>query len=126
MVLGRPLTDLRAQPHTTAQPTVHDPLQETQLLYGERVEVRKIEGGWAFIEAVWKDELIGNRGLSRYRWADSTLLFRLFICSLSFIGILTISAIFIIIINLNFPLRAISHRLQKDHFQFQLLIKQTK
>lgn len=56
MVVNAPVVDLRAQPHTTAQPNIHDPLEETQLLYGEAVRVRKQREGWAYIEAVEQPE----------------------------------------------------------------------
>ncbi len=56
MVVTVPVADLRAQPDTRGQPGVHDPLQETQLLYGERVRVLKYRNEWAFIEAVEQPE----------------------------------------------------------------------
>ena len=56
MVVNVPVADLRAQPHTTAQAGVHDPLEETQLLYGERVRVVRARNGWAFVEAVEQPE----------------------------------------------------------------------
>ena len=52
MALHAPIGALRAQPHTVAQPGIHDPLQETQLVYGERVRLLKIQDGWARVEAV--------------------------------------------------------------------------
>ena len=66
MAINVPLIDLRGQPHTTAQPGIHDPLQETQLLYGERVRVRKIEDGWAQIEAVEQPEFTHGRRWEGY------------------------------------------------------------
>ena len=50
------LVDLRAQPHTEAQSGAHDPLEETQLLYGERVRVLKSEDGWSYVEAPEQQE----------------------------------------------------------------------
>ncbi len=56
MMVHVPVTDLRAQPNTTAQPATHDPLQETQLLYGERVRLLTTHAGWARVEAVEQPE----------------------------------------------------------------------
>ena len=56
MAVNVPLTDLRAQPHTIAQAGNHDPLQETQLLYGERVRVLKAQEGWASVQALEQPE----------------------------------------------------------------------
>ena len=57
MVVSVPVADLRAQPHTTAQAHHHDPLQETQILYGERVKVMKTVEGWANVRAIEEPEL---------------------------------------------------------------------
>jgi cell wall-associated NlpC family hydrolase len=56
MTVNVPFTDLRAQPRTRATSTAHDPLQETQLLYGERVRVLNVHDGWAHVEAVEQAE----------------------------------------------------------------------
>ena len=56
MAVNAPVADLRAEPHTTARPGIHDPLEETQLLYGERVRVLKTEEGWAQVEAIQQPE----------------------------------------------------------------------
>ena len=56
MAVNVPLADLRAQPRTTAHPGIHDPLEETQLLYGERVRIVKTDGDWAQVEAVQQPE----------------------------------------------------------------------
>jgi len=56
MVVAIPVADLRGEPHTTVQPEIHDPLQESQLLYGERVRVVKTENGWAHVEALEQPE----------------------------------------------------------------------
>ncbi len=66
MVVSVPLVDLRAQPHTTATPNLHDPLQETQLLYGERVRVRKTRDGWAQVEALEQSEFSHHRKWQGY------------------------------------------------------------
>lgn len=56
-VVIAPVADLRAKPGS-ALPTsaIHDPLQETQLLYGERVKLLNTDGDWAFIEAIEQPE----------------------------------------------------------------------
>ena len=56
MVVKTAVVDLRAQPHTSAQPGAHDPLEETQLLYGEPVRLVKTQDGWAYVEAVEQTE----------------------------------------------------------------------
>ena len=56
MLLNVPVADLRAQPGTEAVPGIHDPLQETQLLYGERVKVTRVADGWAHVEALEQPE----------------------------------------------------------------------
>jgi len=66
MMVSRPLVDLRGEPRTTAQPGVHDPLQETQLLYGERVNVLERRDGWAFVEALEQEEFSHNRRWQGY------------------------------------------------------------
>jgi len=55
-VVTAPVTDLRAQPGSVAVPNTHDPFEETQLLYGERVKVLKTEQAWAFVEAIEQPE----------------------------------------------------------------------
>ena len=61
-----PVVDLRAQPHTVAEPGAHDALQETQLLYGERVRVLKTEDGWTQIEAEEQPEFTHARRWQGY------------------------------------------------------------
>ena len=55
-VVAVPVADLRAEPRGSSASTSHDPLQETQLVYGERVKVSKTEIGWTFVEAVEQPE----------------------------------------------------------------------
>lgn len=75
MVVAVPLADLRAQPHTTAQSNAHDPLQETQVLYGERVRARTVEDGWVFIEADEQPEYTHARRWQGYPgWVPATAL----------------------------------------------------
>ncbi|MBI3320527.1 MAG: C40 family peptidase [Candidatus Omnitrophica bacterium] len=54
-IVAVPVADLRAEPRGPSS-TAHDPLQETQLLYGERVKVITTQAGWAFVEAIEQPE----------------------------------------------------------------------
>src|SRR3989338_3324436 len=75
MVVNVSLTDLRSQPHTVAAPVVHDPLEETQLLYGELVTVVKTQDGWSYIEAVEQPERThGNRWQGYPGWVPTSAL----------------------------------------------------
>ena len=65
-VVSVPVADLRAQPRTRAQQGAHDPLQETQVLYGERVRLRKTDGLWAFVEAIEQPEYTHHRRWEGY------------------------------------------------------------
>ena len=56
MAVNVSFTDLRGAPRTSPQPGAHDPLEETQLLYGEVVRVLKVEDGWARVQAVEQPE----------------------------------------------------------------------
>ena len=56
MLVSEPVVDVRGKPRTSARPNVHDPLQETQLLYGERVRRVKTLDGWTSIEALEQPE----------------------------------------------------------------------
>lgn len=56
-----PVTDLRREPIAAqSRYAVVDPMQETQLLYGEKVVVHQEKGSWARVEAVeqrrWRQE----------------------------------------------------------------------
>ena len=55
-VVLAPVADLRAKPGGLSQPGIHDPFQETQLLYGEGIHEVKREDGWAYVEAVEQPE----------------------------------------------------------------------
>ena len=75
MMVHVPLADLRAKPQTTAQAGVHDPGEETQLLYGERVRVLKRQDGWARIEAVEQQEFShANRWQGYPGWVPESAL----------------------------------------------------
>ncbi len=70
-----PVVDLRAQPHTAAQPAIHDPLEETQLLYGEQVRVLTTKDGWAKVEAIEQPEFShANRWQGYPGWVPSSAL----------------------------------------------------
>lgn len=56
MMVTSPLVDLRAKPHTSSTASTHDDLQETQLLYGERVRLLRERDGWAYVEALEQPE----------------------------------------------------------------------
>ena len=60
MVVAVPVVDLRSAPHTATQPGVHDPQEETQLLYGERVRVVESRDGWSRVEAMEQAEYSHN------------------------------------------------------------------
>ena len=55
-VVTVPVADVRATQTSPPPPGIHDPLQETQILYGERVRVLNTDGDWASIEAVEQAE----------------------------------------------------------------------
>ena len=75
MAVNAPLADVRAQPRTPAQPGIHDPLEETQLLYGERVRVLKTDEGWAQVEAVQQPEYTHHHGWGGYPgWVPADVL----------------------------------------------------
>ena len=77
MAVNVPVSDLRGQPHTAAQLGVHDPLQETQLLYGEPVRVLKIADGWASVEAIEQAEFTHARRWQGYPgWVPAAALAR--------------------------------------------------
>lgn len=77
LAVAVPVSDLRAQPHTSAQPGSHDALQETQLLYGERVRLRRTQDGWAYVEALEQPEFTHARRWQGYPgWVPSSALRR--------------------------------------------------
>ncbi len=51
-----PVADVRREPGMAANAGTHDPFQETQVLYGERLRVLKTEDAWAAVEAVEQPE----------------------------------------------------------------------
>lgn len=66
MAVNVPVGNLRAQPRTSARLGAQDPLQETQLLYGERVRILDVQDGWASIEAVEQPEFTHSRRWQGY------------------------------------------------------------
>ncbi len=66
MAVMVPLVDLRSQPNTTPDTAAHDPLQETQLLYGERVRLIKQADGWAYVEATEQPEFTHGKRWQGY------------------------------------------------------------
>lgn len=66
MIINQPIVDLRAEPHTLAQPGMHDTQQETQLLYGERVRVLEEADGWLRVEAMEQAEFSHNKHWQGY------------------------------------------------------------
>ena len=66
MTVNVPIADLRAQPRTTAQPAIHDPEEETQLLYGERVRLLTTKDAWGFIEAIEQPEYTHHKRWEGY------------------------------------------------------------
>ena len=77
MTVNVPVSDLRATPKTQAVPDGHDPLQETQLLYGERVRALERRNGWTRIEAVEQPEFThANRWQGYPGWVPTAALSR--------------------------------------------------
>jgi len=75
MTVNVPLADLRAQPQTTAQAGIHDPGEETQLLYGERIRVLKRQNDWVRVEAIEQPEFTHARRWQGYPgWIASSVL----------------------------------------------------
>jgi gamma-D-glutamyl-L-lysine dipeptidyl-peptidase len=51
-IVNVPVCDLRREPQDHSLQYIKDPLQESQLLFGERVSIKSIQGDWAYIEAL--------------------------------------------------------------------------
>lgn len=56
MRVAVPVTDLRSRPIAARGAWRHDPLQESQLLYGEEVLVKRRRGRWSEVEAIEQPE----------------------------------------------------------------------
>ncbi|MDP3722894.1 MAG: NlpC/P60 family protein [Candidatus Omnitrophota bacterium] len=89
MAIAVPVADLRAQPHTIVQRSSahpadgtpvgppHDPLQETQLLYGEQVRLLSHADGWAYVEALEQPEFTHAKRWQGYPgWLPRSALLR--------------------------------------------------
>ena len=75
MAVNVAVGDLRAQPNTRSAAETRDPLQETQLLYGERVRVLKVQEGWAAVEAIEQPEFTHAKRWQGYPgWIPLSLL----------------------------------------------------
>ena len=66
LFISLPVVDLRAQPATAIQANTHDPLEESQLLFGEEVRVVKQAGGWSYIEALEQPEFSHHKSWQGY------------------------------------------------------------
>jgi len=66
MVVSESVVDVRAEPRTSARPGIHDPQQETQLLFAEHVTLLRRKDGWAQIEAVEQPEYTHGRRWQGY------------------------------------------------------------
>ncbi len=77
MVVRVPLADVRAEPSTSPAPQIHDDLQETQLLYGERVHLLRSRDGWAYVEALEQPEFTHQQRWQGYPgWVPQAALAR--------------------------------------------------
>lgn len=75
LVVGVSVADVRSLPGTMARPGLHDPQEETQLIYGEHVRVLKTESGWAKIQAVEQPEYTHSRSWEGYPgWVEASAL----------------------------------------------------
>lgn len=75
MVVGVSVADLRSKPYTSAQAGAHDPKEETQLIYGERVRVLKMKSGWARVQAVEQPEYTHRSAWEGYPgWVEASSL----------------------------------------------------
>ncbi len=61
-----PVADLRKEPAPAGPTLEHDPLQESQLLYGDPVTVLEIQGEWARVAAPDQQEWTHNRRWEGY------------------------------------------------------------
>lgn len=61
-----PVADLRAHPDSVATPGTHDPAQETQVLYGERVRLIKTQDDWSLVNVIEQPEYTHHRRWEGY------------------------------------------------------------
>src|SRR5262249_23936194 len=64
-VVGVPVADLRSDP-SLPEPGKSDDKQETQLLFGETVEVVKSSGDWVYVNAIEQPEFTTNNKWEGY------------------------------------------------------------
>lgn len=64
--VAAPVADLRTEPAAASSRLEHDPLQESQLLYGEEVEILEELDGWAKVSAVEQREWNHNNQWEGY------------------------------------------------------------
>lgn len=76
MQVAAPVADLRSEPKDAALDThAHDPLQESQLLFGEKVIVHRTEGEWSLVEALGQREFTHKKTWEGYPgWVRTNLL----------------------------------------------------
>ncbi len=73
--INAPVVDLRREPYLPTRTLAKDPLQETQLLFGEKASKIDEINGWIFIEAVEQPKFSEKRGWSGYLgWVQSEFL----------------------------------------------------
>lgn len=73
--VAAPVADLRKEPKKPGPDRNHDPLEESQLLYGDRVAVEERAGGWARVEAEGQSEWTHNRFWQLYPgWIAASVL----------------------------------------------------
>ncbi|MDP1835973.1 MAG: C40 family peptidase [Chlamydiales bacterium] len=66
MYVTVPVADLRREPVEIKKYCIRDPLQQTQLRYGEPVDVIEVQGSWARIEAPRQQRFTTDRGWHSY------------------------------------------------------------
>ena len=65
-VVQVPVADLRRTPYTYARAAVHDEAQESQLLFGEHVQILERRGDWARVAAIEQPEYSHNQRWEGY------------------------------------------------------------
>jgi cell wall-associated NlpC family hydrolase len=73
-VISTNVADLRAKPEEiTPIDFSHQPLRDSQLIFGERIRVQKEEGEWLYIEALEQERYTQEEGWHPYRgWIRSS------------------------------------------------------
>lgn len=65
-IINVPIADLRKKPISAVKSVYKDPLQESQLLFGEGIRYIREEGEWAYIEALEQLKYSNERGWIGY------------------------------------------------------------